>query len=330
MQASPENGLVTQIHHIRYGGGAQTIVGIPVGEDGRPALPSGDGTYTIVDLRYGEDNSDRTVQSSTAGSLDSTTTTITAAAGPGQADKRKLVVDDATGIAAGDRLLLTDGDTGRTLLVEIANVAGSNLYTTAPIPSVFASGSTVQGIEVSATFPAVEANDEDRFDDGGGPYAIDWVWEGVTPSRQRDIVWVRRHPDLQAIATVEDCSLPDPSLPELVASIASGTAADKILRQAHLDLWAALRGAGFDPHAYDGPLAVEYVKYRFCYHGRKLLGSDVDEYNDRMQSEHYKAAQGVLASILGTGKHPRDTVITEPVDDRDAARGISSNLFGLT
>lgn len=183
---------MSTIHRLIYGGGAQTILHTPRTSTGL-AVVVGSATYSIVDLRRSRDAADRVIQASTAATLDTVNTTISAAAGPQTADPRKLTVASATGITAGRRYLLTHATTGLSQPVRVQAVTGSVLLLAEPVAASYASSATFKGLEISGTFPSATADDAVLFDNGGGPYLVAWTYTaGGSSLTYEEVLFVER------------------------------------------------------------------------------------------------------------------------------------------
>lgn len=133
------------------------------------------------------------------------------------------------------------------------------MQTATPIAGRFPTGAAFLGIEVTATFPADEANDVDEAEDGGGPYALDLVLTGVTPSRQRFIVWIDRQ-TFRVPATADDVIELEQTLGALAGKRLSITTA---LSRAAKDLQTGLMLAGLDASRFNtGEIGRDYCIYR--------------------------------------------------------------------
>jgi hypothetical protein len=315
---------------VRFGDGAFTLLGVAFDFDGRITRPTS-ATFVILDLRYGEDDTNRVVQASTAATVDAVSTTTSGASGGSQANRALVQVADETGVTADGRYLLTDATTGHRTMVGVANLVGKKVYLKEPLTRDYATGSTFEGIDVSATFPAAEANDEDRLDNGGGPYAIDWTWVGVNPTTQRDITYVKRNPEFQWRVTLNECANVSPSLAKQLVN--TDNAAEHFLEQAHHDYYAELAAIGRDPaNFYGGPNHDEYIKYRWAMHGHRYLPGGSDGYHARLAGEFERRALILLHTFTSPGNNPVDTVIVDS-DEDSAEPGTSTGqpkMFGMT
>lgn len=304
-------------HVVIYNQGAQTLKAVPF-EHGRPVVVAS-ATYTIVDLRYSDTSPNRTIQASTAASVDAYSGTTQAAAGIGAADLTRVDVDDVTGIEVGDRLLLhNDVDQA---LIEVREIDSGNnrFYTTAEITDAYPTGAAVSGIEVSATFPSAEAADEERLEDGGGPYAIDWSFDGIAgPVRQ--IIWLRRTARTPLI-TVDDL---DTLAPQLVQVSSNLFSVDKLIEQATRDFHSELLARDIHPERFHATeLARNCVTYRAAYLGYLAMGRAQDD----AMLEHFHGRWMGLINTLTIGKPGAG--VTQTDHDDIAEDGDTSEVFGL-
>lgn len=165
------------IHRLTYQGGAQAVRTIVMREDGRPVAPTS-GEYAVVDLRRDADDAEHVVEFGAA-TVDSVSTTITAAAGRSTGNPRQVMVASAAGIAAGRRYLLSFGSR-RPEVVRVAEMSGTTLVLASPVPGTFASGSSFTGLELQATISADACADEE-FLDQPNVLAIRWSPDGHRP-----------------------------------------------------------------------------------------------------------------------------------------------------
>lgn len=231
-------------HRVIYAEGAQTLRHIPVDRQGR-AVRVSSATYTMVDLRETEESADRAIASGNA-TIGSVSTLLTADAGPSALDSHLLPVTSAVGITAGHvyRVLAADG---RSETFRVRRVDGLNVYATHELAGDYGTTALVQDVEIAASFPAAEANDELELQDGAGPYQVTWEYTiddqlYLVP----EIVWLTRY-SVQPFITEADVLVAYPTLGSLArrrVTISDGIAA------ATQDYVAEAESAGRDPTLY--------------------------------------------------------------------------------
>ncbi len=154
-------------------------------------------TYSVVDLRYGEESSNRVVSSGNA-TLDTTSATTTAAAGEQTADPRLVQVASTSGFQAGRDYRITalvGDDPPETIhVLSVDSGVTPSLKLQAPLRRSYAAGATVSGVELSADFSATVADDETRLHNGAGPFLIIWDYtvngvQHVVPQQ----IWLTRY-----------------------------------------------------------------------------------------------------------------------------------------
>ncbi len=299
-------------HIVVYGEGAQTLRTVALDRRGEPVVPSA-ATYSIVALFRASTADTRTVQASTAATIDSVSTTISAAGGPDTANPREISATSAAGILAGHRYLLGDGPT-EEVAVEALNGTTLTLER-APLYS-HASGAALVGLEISGTFPAAEVNDEDNVKGGGGPYAVIWdlTIAGETQVT-RELVWIRRS-HVRPFLTLTDATKPDPTI---TVRLGDRSDPDLLLQVAHEDYRNAIRKVGRDPaDFYSREVGASAVRARFLLLASMILREEDNRqfWRDEWDSE---------ISSIQIGRHAQGTVLTDR--DSDTADEGSSTAF---
>jgi hypothetical protein len=296
-------------HRVIHGRGTQSIVSVAINEQNDPTQPSA-ATYSIVDLREPDDGASREIVASTAATVNSVSTTTTAAAGPSQSDERLIVVTSATGITEGLEFLISDA--GQRELFVVDRVDSLNVYARDKLRRDYTSGASILGVEVTASFPASDADGDtgdDHLSEGGGPFAIDWVWTGVTPATQREIVWLVRHAQ-RIYATEQDLQVLDQFA---FNATRDDLDARTVLEQAHRDFRVRLRELGIDPDLYHGgDQARSAVAFRAAMYIRRALRGDA---NGELADWYEKQYLGIMNKLSATG-----AVVTDRLDD-DAPAG---------
>lgn len=291
-------------HQIIYQAGAQTLRTVPINRQGRPTAVSVC-TYRIVDLRLSEEDPLRLIASGNA-ALDATTTTTTAAVGLGTSNARKLPVASVVGFSQGRQYLVEASD-GTRELVLLEAVGVGYLVPRNEISKRFETGATVKGIEVSATFPSLEASDESKFQDQGGPYGIDWSWD-LDPSPRREIAFIIRAPDSLLITEEELLSI-DPTLAAVSGNRVPLTTA---IRTAAQEVRAMMQAVQIDPDNFQGGAAAKLaVSYRAAWHVLRHKDGPANEAKAQASKEE---SQKYLDNIL-IGRPPEKSVKVNPVTD---------------
>ena len=237
---------------IIYEETSQTVYFLP------PSAATGTPTYVIERLDKTTDDSDRAIASGSA-TVDSTSLTTTAAAGPGEAMAAKIPMT-TTGGAVGDVLEIVSVDGETELFTVGAIVSNTYLVAEQPLMGTYATGSTVRGLEFSAAFPDATAGDEEYLTGASGPVRVLWqyVLGGKTLHAQ----------DLVEIVRVHDGDVDE-------------AAAVLLLRDAFPDIPARIDGA------YPGRLA-QWATYCANDLRRKLItrGDDPAKYLMGEQGTH--------------------------------------------
>ena len=280
-------------HRVYFGKGAQTLTTIPH-RAGSP-LRVASGTFEIVDTRYGVDSDDHVVVAAgTAATVDATSTTLTARAGRVAADRRALSLTSTTGVTTGHQYILTS-PAGAVELVRIdAVVSGTVLRTVAELRGDFATGSTFKGIEVTGTFPADPAADEDNLNHES--FMVVWTLPGLPPLRES--VLIERGEEGQ-LATLDDLAELDPMIPLAGADRVSPATA---LARAHKDLRTDLQLACVsEADLLTGPIGRDAVTYRAAF----LCFQHGDDPVSERKAKSYEARyQQLLNGIIVGAKKP--------------------------
>jgi hypothetical protein len=303
---------------IYAGGGAQDVEVYALDALGRVALPSS-ATAKIVDLCEPDTapDADRIVEDTAPAVIDATATTTTSAAGPKEADKRRVSVVNSAGFVVGRKYGLQGG--GSTEAFDVERVDGLDIYTRDALRTRFASGAAVVGLRVSATFPAARADDADELG-RRADFGCDWTFAGVTgPPVVRTLARIERR-GRALRATAADLLQIDPQFAEVTHS---RTTLESHLRQADLEVDALLLHRG-SPLADTlegtiGKLAVGYTALALAY---RVLG---DNHVDRALWAEGLARRWV--KMLIGGAKPDDAVETTRTTDQ-SRRG--RRRFGLS
>lgn len=245
---------MSTLHRVTFGGGAASLRTVPLRE-GR-AVVVASATYAILDMRYGADDGAHTLASGAA-TIDSVSTTLSAAAGRGQPDPRALSVASATGIVAGRRYLLTIG--GRSELVKVEAVSGTTLRLAATLPQYFAAGATLSGVELVAPLSADVTGEDDYL--GEHVLAVQWTPDGLQPWIES--IYLERVGPAPLLSPEAVLELD----PTLASYAGEGNTVAAALRQAMDDWSVDMLAAGIeDSQILAGPIGRSAVLYRAAYH----------------------------------------------------------------
>lgn len=283
-------------HRVYYGKGDQSLRTIPH-RDGRPVRVSA-ATYAIYNARHTDSSGDYiTVAPGTAAAVDAVSTTLSAKAGRNATDHRTITVASTAGVAAGRTYLLTS-PSGIVELVRVAAVvSGTGLLAGAEIRGDFPAASTLKGVELTATFPADQADNEDNLDEL--PWIVVWAIDGFAPLRES--VHLERGEEA-LLATLDDLKELDPML-----STVGGDRIDPglALARAHRDLRTDLQLAGAsESDMLLGPIGRDAVCYRAAY-----LCTHHDETDaGQKRAEFYLARYNELRTALQVGQKRPEVV----------------------
>lgn len=248
-------------HPIIFGKGAQPVLHIP------PVYVAS-ATYAIEDLSRSEGASDRfIVAAGTAATVDATSTTTTAVAGRGQVDATRLSVNAIGGFVVGRTYAVQNTGDGLTVLFRLEAIGASYLIAKTPFTSAFASGSTVRGVQMEATFPQASA-DNMQFVDDERTFRATWTYTlNGLPVRPWENIEVRRgSPEERYLADAE-LAIRE-AWPELVGQIGPRTNALRdFVRFAQRRLCAMLRQKNVDPDEFlAGAQGLEILIARTILH----------------------------------------------------------------
>ena len=302
------------MHRVYYSKGAQALTTIPH-RAGSPVRVAS-ATYEIIDTRYGVDSDEHVVVAAgTAATVDATSTTLTARAGRGAADRRALTLTSTAGVTTGHQFILT-GPAGAVELVRVADVVSATvLRTAAEIRGDYAAGSTFKGIEVAGVFPADPAADEDSLDSDA--FVVVWTMPGLPPIRES--IHLERAEEGQ-LATLDDLAELDPHIPLAGGDRVSPAAA---LARAHKDFRVDLQLAAIsEADLLAGPIGRDAV----CYRAAELCFSHGDDPVSERKAKAYGARyQELRAAIVVGALKPQ--VVALDKSDETAKRTSPATLF---
>jgi hypothetical protein len=296
-------------HRITYGGGNQTVKSIPLDGQSRPTSVAA-ATYVIEDLGEGDDSTSTRYVHGSGGSatpsnatVDATTTTTTAVAGPGS-NALEISLSSSTGFVQGRTYLIQSAD-GRRELFVAEGVTSGKVFARFPLGQNYASGSTIKGVEISGTFPAAQANDEDSAD-LRRVFRITWNYTiDGTALTHREVAWVIRSQGTPRV-TAEDLLAVDPTLREKTGPRFK---LEPLIAAAWQDYEAQILASGVDVDRLHTPVGQRAVLYRVLYMARLQM-------NELEKADEYRAESEKFMQHLLAGRVPARTVYTDRDDQQ--------------
>lgn len=309
--------------NVPHGQGAITLRHVPADRDGRARVVTS-ATYLIEDLRYSEDSAERVVDQGAA-VIGSVSTLLTAGAGPGETDTDVVPVTSSVGVARGRPYLLVGAD-GRSELVSVRIVAGNNVYTHFELRNDFGTTDSLVSVEITATFPALTADDDVQIDTAPHAYQVTW---GYTIDDEimlvTQVVWLTRTTILAPFVSELDVLRVYPTIgPRLRnrADIADAIAV------AHDDYLAEVRASGRNPEAFrandTAKVAVRARALQYAFRWAGPADQDVREAEAFGSQYRYLMGQllagvprpGVVTVDPATNMGGQDTKATHPIFTR--------------
>ena len=295
-------------HYITHDGGGQTLYHLPMDYMAKASRVTS-ATYTIVDLREPEDGAAREVQTSASATVDSASLTLAAAAGPTQANPRLIQLDAVTGLVEGHSYILEGATSGLTEVVVVDRIDATNFYayTRHAIRNVFATSDTFRGVEIQGTFPSAEASDDDKLENGGGPYGIIWSYTiDGRPYSPIDDAYVRRF-TVQPMCTESDVLQ---SYPRLEDRARNQISLSDAIASASRHARSELENAGIKPENLIGSETLAMAAtYRSIATALRWLRTDGDGDSDDI--DHYENQYRHLIRSLLNGRPSERTSSVE-------------------
>lgn len=265
------------LHEVYFGGGNQSLVHVPLA---RPSSAS----YAIEDLTESDDGAARfIVAAATAATVDSYNQTLSAAAGPREADPRLVTFTTGTAPTVGVWYALEHAD-GRSERVLCVGGTTTTLRCSVPLAGSFPIGSTIRGIQTSGTFPLAAAADEDRFENDE-PCRVTWSYtmRGLTWNISELVRLQRSRAEARHLAEVAGAL--QLGWPELVMQACpTPDALDQIVRYAARRIDARLRGKSIEPaEFFSGTQGFDVLLQRSLLHL-----ADLGHYPKTRQAEAFR------------------------------------------
>ena len=305
------------LHRVYFNKGAQALTTIPHTAGSPVRVASA--TYEIIDTRYGVDSDEHVVVAAgTAATVDATSTTLTARAGRGAGDRKLVTVVSTAGVTTGHQYVLTS-TVGAVELVRVVEVVSATvLRTAAEIRGEYLTGSTLKGIEVSATFPADPAADEDNLDHDA--WAVIWTLPGLPPIRESVFL---EHGEEGQLATLDDLAELDPMIPLAGGDRVSPATA---LARAHKDLRVDLQLAGVnESDLLAGPIGRDAVAYRAAM---LCFSHDDSDVGREKKKDYHQRYQQLLNGLIIGAKKPQ-VVALDKVDETAQQTSPATMFYGF-
>lgn len=289
--------------YVIHGQGAVTLRHVPVDHDGRARVVAS-ATYEILDLRFSDTSSDRVVSSGSA-TLGGVGTTTTAAAGPGETDTDLVSLASVAGVSTASPYLLS-ADDGTAELVSLRAVDGLDVYTHLELRHDYAVGSAFRSVEIHASFPQTEADDDAEIQAAPHPYEVRWTYDvdGETHVVPR-VYWLSRTTVVPPVTELDVLR----AYPTIGPRLRNRASVSDAIAVATDDYQAEIRASGRSPVEFRGnDTARVAVRARALEYALRWCGPaqhDVDE-ADRFRSQYQYLMTQLLSGV------PRPETITVP------------------
>lgn len=289
---------------IVHGQGARTLRHVPVDRDGRARVVSS-ATFEIVDLRFSEDAPERAIASGSA-TLGAVSTTLTAAAGPGETDTDVLPLTSVSGVSTGRPFVVTGPD-GTDEVVSVRAISSLNVFAHHELRHDYPLGSTFRSLEITATFPLEEADDVSEIQAAPHPYQATWTYTIDDDLLVVPVVyWLARTTEAPIVSELDVLR----AFPTIGARLRNRASIADAIAVATDDYSAEVRASGRNPLEFRGnqtsqvavrARALEYI-LRWC----GPASHDVAE-ADRFRSQYQYLMTQLLAGVPRPGTVTVDT-----------------------
>ncbi len=311
---------------ILFGRGDQTIRFVPVDPTGTPRRVT-TATLSIVDLRDPIGSSSHEVLASTAAVASAVAATLTAASGPSTADPRRLTVDDTTGYRTNSVHLLEDLGSGRqeSFRVSVVDASALELTATNDFYRNYDSASTIVALELEGSFPGTVADDEQRLDNGGGPFLVVWVYTIAAQLYvHTEEKWITRY-GVQPWVTADQVFQ---TLPGLAQQGGESVTPEQAIAAATDDLFEHLQGSAHwkrDPAYFRGNISADLAvrKWAVMYMLRGQRNDPALDLADRYEIKGLQHAQN-----LTEGKPTNRSVAIDPINETARPGGERASVGG--
>ena len=229
-------------HLINIGGGDQTLFFVP-------HKRASSAVFEILDpIAHQSGSSDRILVTGSA-TVDSYSSQVDTNCGGSRPEPRKVYVASTTNVTASYRYVISHGDhSGSECFTADGYFAGNYILSKNDLIGTYPTGSVVQGIQLSATFPAALASDTNLIN-RNNPLEIVWHYtiDGKT-QRSRDLIRLVHHnQDDQGLDSIKQ-KIED-TFKGFTTRLPSGEVLD-IIKSAKGMVRAKMLGRGIDPESY--------------------------------------------------------------------------------
>lgn len=270
-------------------------------------------TYAIEDLTLADDDASRTIASGAA-TVAGWSLTTSAVAGATQSNPRRMSTAATGSASVGAPAAIVAADQS-TEIFEVAAV-GTNSYIEAEtgLAGVYASGSTVYGIEITASVPSSLYNDEDILEQRR-PLRVVWTYTiGGVQLKKQELIEFRRH----SAAATTDVGAAVLRIRKLYPDLP-----DRLTDYANLDTIALacaeiieddLRQRGISPERFMiGPASVQLLMLRIVAHAGELGYApggteDQERWRDRAFAEYRRRLEALTIGEPGEATAETDFV----------------------
>lgn len=304
---------------VVYGEGAHTAYFVPRDDQFR-VIVLATATYEILDLRRSESDAERTVVAPAAATIDSVSTTLDDSAGPGNGSDYTVPLTATASVVVGHTYRIQQSGEGEAIVVSAIN-SGVSVTSLGPLQRDYTNGASFLGCELSASIPALLANDEDEIEGlGAGPFAILWRYthagrDYVIPTQ----FFLSRYSIVPPITEAEVAAA-NPPLAQ--TSAASPGSIAQAIRVGHKDYIADLEAMRIDPaHTLMGAVSERAV--------RELAQAYLEDWRGKDEAaERHRQRYREMMEKLRLGMPPLGTVDVR-VDTATAAPGSSKKRRGV-
>lgn len=304
---------------VVYGEGAHTAYFVPRDEQFRVIVVAS-ATYEIIDPRRSETDADRIKVAEAAATVDGVSTTLDAAAGPGNGSDYLLPLTATTSVALGHTYRVEQNGDGEAVVVGAIN-SGVSVSTLGPLQRDYTTGASFLGCELSCSIPTSVADSEDEIESaGGGPFIIIWRYTHAGRDYVIPTQFFLSRFSVAPPLTEAELAAANPPLAETIAG--SNFSIAQAIRIAHEDWIADLEAMRIDPqHTLHATVAKRAVREKAQEYLEMWRGRD-----ERAESHARRYREAVERIRLGLP--PLGTVDVDRVNNV-APQGSSTKRRGV-